>query len=121
MLVGHIGNCLCSRHTITHRHVVLSPILVWSHLEEHLFAGVHAHALPISQMVLRNATSVQFARDQALTACNHAVESDSVWTGTVLAAFIYVMGRDTQTKNTSVGAIEAAQGMATLISAVPVG
>eukprot|EP00038_Savillea_parva_P002858 m.118401 g.118401 ORF g.118401 m.118401 type:complete len:499 (+) comp10978_c0_seq1:50-1546(+) len=47
--------------------------------------------------------------------------ADSVWAGTVIAAFVYIMERNQDTKNTAVGLIEMAYGMATLISAFPVG
>ena len=47
--------------------------------------------------------------------------ADSIWTGTVLAAFIYIMQRDHAVKNTSVGMVEMAFGLSQLLSALPVG
>lgn len=47
--------------------------------------------------------------------------ADSIWTGTVLAAFLYIMQRDHAFKNTSVGMVEMAFGLSQLVSAFPVG
>lgn len=47
--------------------------------------------------------------------------ADSIWTGTVLAAFVYIMQRDHTVKNTSVGMVEMAFGLSQLVSAFPVG
>jgi MFS family permease len=41
-----------------------------------------------------------------------------IWTGTVLAAFLYLLSGGS---NSAVGYIEAIQGVATLITALPVG
>lgn len=47
--------------------------------------------------------------------------ADSIWTGTVLAAFVYIMQRNHNVKNTSVGLVEMAYGLSQLLSAFPVG
>eukprot|EP00041_Stephanoeca_diplocostata_P032292 m.1031285 g.1031285 ORF g.1031285 m.1031285 type:complete len:494 (-) comp24122_c0_seq4:2937-4418(-) len=44
--------------------------------------------------------------------------ADSIWTGTVIAAFIYILSNN---KNSVVGYIEAGNGLATLLFAFPVG
>ena len=44
--------------------------------------------------------------------------SDSLWAGTVLVAYLKLMGHD---ENSPVGDIEAVNGLATLLSALPVG
>ena len=49
----------------------------------------------------------------ALTGC-----ADSLWAGTVLAAYIYIKTNDS---NSKVGNVEAANGLATLLTALPVG
>lgn len=43
--------------------------------------------------------------------------ADSIWSGTVLAAYLYILTDDS---NKRVGYVEAAQGLATLITALPV-
>ena len=44
--------------------------------------------------------------------------SDSIWSGMTLAAYIYIV---TDGSNSKVGFVEAAQGLATLITALPIG
>ena len=44
--------------------------------------------------------------------------ADSLWSGTVLAAYLYEIDGD---RNARVGYVEAASGLATLVTALPVG
>eukprot|EP00466_Bigelowiella_natans_P006028 jgi/Bigna1/143015/aug1.75_g17723 len=44
--------------------------------------------------------------------------AESIWTGTALAAFLYTLSQDS---NTRVGIVEAAQGISGLVFALPVG
>lgn len=47
--------------------------------------------------------------------------ADSVWTNTVLASFVYELMSTTKTPNAYTGYVEAAQGIANLVFALPVG
>jgi MFS family permease len=53
----------------------------------------------------------------SLALCVLSGIADSTWSGTVIAAFILVSSGS----NTTVGLVEAAQGLATLIFALPIG
>ena len=47
--------------------------------------------------------------------------ADSIWTNTVLASFVYELMKTTSTPNAYAGYVEAAQGIANLVVALPVG
>ena len=47
--------------------------------------------------------------------------ADSIWTNTVLASFVYELMSTTKTPNAYAGYVEAAQGIANLVFALPVG
>jgi MFS family permease len=47
--------------------------------------------------------------------------ADSIWSNTVLASYVYELMAKTSTPNTYAGYVEAAQGLANLIVALPVG